>query len=129
MSEKTGLKVVYFELKNRGYKNVLRNEFCSNPYEFISLLKNAEYVVTNSFHGTVFSIVFNKRFWTIPHTTRGSRMVDLLNKFELSGRIVHDLSEFMSKDYNGEIDYNVVNTLLEKEREKSMKWLLEALNS
>jgi len=54
------------------------------PGQFLSYIKNAEYVVTSSFHGTAFSIIYKKRFITIPHTTRGNRMKELLIKLGLN---------------------------------------------
>ena len=50
------------------------------PDRFLSLIKNSECVITNSFHGTAFSIIYQKDFITVPHSTRGKRMEDLLQK-------------------------------------------------
>ena len=57
------------------------------PGEFLALIKNATYVITNSFHGTALSIVYKKEFVTIAHSTRGYRMTELLNKLDLSTRL------------------------------------------
>ena len=57
------------------------------PSEFLTLIKNAKFVVTNSFHGTALSIVYQKDFITITHSTRGGRMTELLGKLGLSSRI------------------------------------------
>ena len=127
LSEKAGLKVLHFEPKNSSYKNVLKSAYTSGPESFVSLIKNAEYVITTSFHATVFSIIFNKKFWVVPHKTTGSRVTDLLAKLGISNRAVNTLEEFNKKDYNEEINYKEVNKILEKEREKSIKWLIDAI--
>ena len=57
------------------------------PSEFLGLIKNAQYVVTNSFHGTAFSIVYKKEFVTLAHSTRASRMTELLSKLGLLPRL------------------------------------------
>ena len=126
ISELTGLKVVHFE-KIGHYKNILKSAYTYGPESFVSLIKNAEYVITTSFHATVFSIIFNKKFWVVPHKTTGSRVTDLLAKLDISDRVVNTLEEFNKKDYNEEIDYNKVNKILEEEREKSIKWLKDAI--
>lgn len=127
ISKKTGLKVIHFELTNPGYKNVYKSYYTDGPLEFIKLIKNAEYIVATSFHATVFSIIFNKKFWIVPHKTTGSRVTDLLKKLGISNRAVNTIDEFNNKDYNEEIDYEKVNKLLEKERQKSIDWLMDAI--
>ena len=126
ISELTGLKVIHFE-KIGHYKNILKSAYTYGPESFVSLIKNAEYVVTTSFHATVFSIIFNKKFWVVPHKTTGSRVTDLLAKLGISNRVVNTLEEFNKKDYNEAIYYNKVNKILEEEREKSLKWLKDAI--
>ena len=52
----------------------------AGPKQFISLINNANYIVTNSFHGMAFSILLNKEFIAVPHTKTGSRMTSLLSR-------------------------------------------------
>ena len=126
LSKKTGLKIVYFERFNK-YKSALKNAYTVGPFEFISLIKNAEYIISTSFHATTFSIIFNKKFWVIPHTTRGARMEDLLQLFDLNDRIITTLDEFQKVDYTKNIDYNIVNNKLKMEMKKSEQWLINAI--
>jgi len=56
----------------------------AGPREFISLVKNARYVVTNSFHGVSFSIIFGKDLVSFPHSSTGSRILDLIDNLGLS---------------------------------------------
>ncbi|WP_294684727.1 polysaccharide pyruvyl transferase family protein [uncultured Bacteroides sp.] len=84
--------------------------------EWIELIDKAEYVITNSFHGTVFSMIFNKPFLTIPLVGKLSatnvRIYDVLNKFQLSSRIFEgDLSKLYSP-----IDFNYFNEIVAKDR-------------
>ncbi len=127
LSRKTGYKIIHFDKRNRGLKNVLRSAYIEGPLEFINLIKNAEYIVATSFHATVFSIIFNKKFWIVPHATTGSRVTDLLKKLGISNRAVKNFEEFKKKDYNEEIDYEKVNKKLEEERKKSLEWLNDAI--
>lgn len=126
LSKKTGLKVIHFEKRNF-YNNSLKSAYTANPQEFVELIRNAEYIVTTSFHATVFSIIFNKTFWVVPHKSTGSRVTDLLKKLGISNRAVNTLEEFNNRNYDEEIDYEKVNKILEKEREKSINWLIDAI--
>src|SRR5699024_6214752 len=74
LSEMTGLKIIHFERVKRKMKNALKSAYTKDPFEFVNLIKNADYVVTTSFHATVFSIIYNKKFFVIPHKKTGARV-------------------------------------------------------
>lgn len=95
------------------------------PGEFLTLVKNAEYVVTNSFHGTVFSIIYGKQFFSVPHSTRSGRVVDLLNSLNLSERLVRS-GEL--QDMNP-VNYDIVYSVLEGTRQGSYAYLNNVLNA
>lgn len=89
------------------------------PGEFLTLFKNAEYVVTNSFHGTAFSIIYEKQFSSVLHTTRGGRIADLLDSLNLKNRIVSGSGKLNTE----KIEYDAVNKLLTKYRNASKEYL------
>ena len=60
-----------------------------DPISFISYFKEAAFVVTSSFHGTVFSVVFQKPFYVVGMGSLGGRSASLLAKLNLSDRIVY----------------------------------------
>lgn len=98
LSEKTGLPIV----KNRAGKR-FENELSScqdnGPGEFLGVLSEAAYIVTDSFHATVFSILFGKHFLTVPPVKRPERLLDLLNLLLLQEHLYHegfDLARFLA---------------------------------
>lgn len=91
----------------------------AGPGEFLSYIRHADYVVTNSFHGTVFSIIYGKPFFTIPHKTRSDRTADLLKSLHLEERLVTDPNRV--KDC--EIDYKKVYAELSELRSRSFGYL------
>ena len=95
------------------------------PGQFLSYVKNAQCVVTNSFHGTAFSIVYNKRFITVPHSTRGSRMTELLEKLGLNTC----LWGHSSFSFNDVPNYAEVERKLILLKDDSLKYLISALSS
>ena len=91
---------------------------------FLTLVKNADCVVTNSFHGTAFSIIYKKKFITVPHSTRGNRMIELLGKLGLN-YCLWGSKEF---SFEREIDYTATYNKLQMLRDDSIKYLTDALN-
>lgn len=89
------------------------------PGEFLFLIKNAQYVVTNSFHGTAFSVIYKKDFITVPHSTRGNRMKDLLTIIGLSERLYLNEEIPLYNKINWSLVYNNLNYL----RNKSIDYL------
>lgn len=126
LSKKSGLKIIHFEIRNK-YSNTLRSEYTAGPLKFVNLIKYAEYVVTTSFHGTAFSLLFQKKFWVVLCKPRESRIVDLLNTLKCPERMVYTLEEFLTKDYDSKVDYEKVDAILDKERERSLQWLSAAM--
>ncbi len=129
LSQKTGLKVIHFNRKNEGIRNILRNVYTEGPLEFVNYIKNAEYVVATSFHATVFSVIFHKNFFIIPHKKTGSRVTNLLDKLGIKNRTFNTLEEFQNIDYNFKTDWDKVNQKLNEERKKSLNWLENAINT
>ncbi len=88
----------------------------------------AEFVVTDSFHATVFSILMNTPFVTIVNASRGiSRIKSLLSMFGLEDRMVDSLEQVTDEQLFREIDWKKVNNRLEAERYRSLVWLKEAI--
>ncbi len=94
--------------------------------QWLKSFHDAEMVITDSFHGTVFSIIFNRPFWVITNKARGeSRFTSLLETFGLNNRIVRDLSKV---NWNEPIDWNTVNKLRREFADKSREYLANILN-
>lgn len=87
---------------------------------------DAEYVITDSFHACVFSIIFNKQFAVVPNHERGvSRLLSLFNTLGTGNRMVASYSDLTKLPA---IDYSMVNSNLEKWKEKSISFLKKNLS-
>ena len=92
--------------------------------EFLSLVKNAECVVTNSYHGMIFSIQFRRPFFGFSREQCSSKISELLELLGLSDRLVitgREQSEL-------EVSFEAVHTAIQRERERSMRFLSEMLS-
>ena len=113
--------------------NVLRGTFGKNrknlsnigPDLFLSYLYSAEAVVTNSFHGTILSILFNKEFYVEPlkRNNTNSRIFHILEEFQLKERIL----PLNQKVLDSRIDYAKINEQLNQYREDSIAFLDAAI--
>lgn len=100
-------------------------------YEWMWYYSHSSAVVTDSFHGTIFSIIFEKPFITMVNVKRGAqRFVSLLEPLNLKDRLF-DGPEAIGehKDMLDALDYTVPNKKLDEIRRESMKWLEDALFS
>ena len=90
--------------------------------KFLSLIDNAEFVVTNSFHGTAFSIIFEKQFYAVGLRDKSSRVCSLLELVGIRERYIEDITMPINDD---NIDYVEVNTRLHEVVEYSKSFLIE----
>lgn len=89
---------------------------------------DAEYVVTDSFHGVVFSIIFNKQFIAIGNPGRGlARFTSLLNMFALDDRLISNFKQLDEQLINNQIDFSYVNDVLKQQKKFAEKFINDAL--
>lgn len=127
IAKRLDLKIISYTNK-KGYDKWAGSFGGSHPSEFISLFMNAQFIITNSFHGTAFSIIFKKEFFTIPHPTRGDRMINLLDSLNLSDRLITCQTGLPELDLKS-INYSEVSNQLKEKRKESIKFLKEAVNN
>lgn len=99
---------------------------CVSISEWLSALAEADFIVTDSFHGCVFSILFRKRFVAVGNQRRGlSRFLTLLHTFGLEDRLVLSYEEFEQKRDALMMapDYENVHSRLAERREECLQWL------
>lgn len=131
LSENTGLKVVSIPFSYLDIKNPRTDKRWVGPESFISLIKNAAIVCTDSFHGTMFSINLNSNFYSFCKMddsnvgSQNSRLYSALDIFGLSERLIKDCDNVPTKIEP--IDYKQVNEILYQKRSESMKYLEEML--
>ncbi|MCM1372613.1 MAG: polysaccharide pyruvyl transferase family protein [Bacteroides sp.] len=105
------------------------NVMNAGPAEFLGMFGGTEFVVTNSFHGTAFSINMNKPFYVVTpaHKNNNSRQQSILKLFGLSSRIIAEGADFPSES-DLAINFDPVNNRLSEERQKSMNYLKTAID-
>lgn len=138
------IKEIALKLKNKfGYKiiNIGRKEYkkflndgidivSASPNEFLGYFKNASFIITNSFHGTAFSLIFEKNFYSVVNLSNSgkgklsSRIVDLLESIGLKNNIIDNDSENIDNIF---IDYDEIKFKINMLKEQSKNFLETAL--
>ena len=96
----------------------------------LAFFKKAEIIVTDTFHGSIFSIINKKKFVTLVRKSVGNKygneekLTDLLRRLKLEDRIIYDISN-LEKISNREINYSDTDNILKAERVKAKKYLKE----
>lgn len=127
LSLKSGYKIVALSPYNSGsYVNGTKVVKNVPPVEWLQLFNKAKLIITDSFHGMMFSIVFNKPFYAYtPNRSNVARVKDVLKKLGLEDRKLTGITNV--NDVVWDMDYTKVNEILEKEREKSIEYLKKQL--
>ena len=126
LAEKMHLKLKVIDLRITKYNLTNHIYFDRSPFDFLTLLSNAEYVYTDSFHGTVFSLIFEKNFTTVESDTEtlDSRKRNILKKVGLTSRVqnVNESARILDP-----IDYSAVTPRITALRNESLELLSKLL--
>ena len=96
--------------------------------EWLWQIKSAKYVVTNSFHATIFSILFGKQFIVVDHPSGGTSRIDsLLELLGLQDRFVKNISDISLELFQKKIDFDSVYSKIDVEKNQSILFLQNAL--
>ena len=122
VADKKNLKVVSFLWWERHpIKHADQTIFNASPGEFLSLMYHANYIITNSFHGTAFSVNFNKQFWVFSPSKFSSRITSLINMLGIENRLIN--TQIEDEDIDNVIEYEGINARLDSERARAMQFL------
>lgn len=120
-------KLLIVHLHKRSHFRVPNKSFANaGPREFITLFRDADFIVTNSFHGTAFSIIYQKDFVVQQVKDRASRMTSLAWDLGFSNRCVENVSSIDSREL-APINYDMVCKNLETLRAESFSFLSNSL--
>lgn len=125
LAKKTGKKLLYLSDQDRFYKyRDIKHIKKAAPKDFVKLIADADYVVTNSFHATAFSIILHTPFYTETDIKRSSRVTDILSLTGLSGQGLYK-GKLMEK--SGDIDWERSDKALSNEIKHSYDYLEKIL--
>lgn len=112
-------------LVSRNYYSSLRGQINYNsagPLEFLQLIRDAEYVITTSFHGTAFSLLFEKQFYACLSSNPPERIIDLLSLVGAEDRIINSRN-YETINFDQTLDYSIPRMKLKRWREDSLSYI------
>ena len=122
ISKKLGLPVVVLRYNNRNdWFNHYEKHYDAGPREFLSYVRNAELVLTTSFHGTAFSIIYQKPFYVIDGL-KDSRIKSILNKTGFEYRSIEEPEDIYKVDLDVP-DFSQSQAFIDNNRMESSKYL------
>lgn len=132
LSEKENVNPICFAYHHDKLKHIDGIQMIDgDPFDYVNLIANADYICTDSFHTTMFSIIFKKQFFTfqrqyLHNNPQTSRITDLLKRYGLEERFITNADTIENaeafKEYN-------CDEKLDQERNKAMKFLKKAIDS
>lgn len=123
VSKKLALTPFYTKNKKIFSESLITEKIVPPVEQWLLGFQKAKFVVTDSFHGCVFSILFNKPFIVYGNAERGmARFDSLLSLFELQDRFVSSFEEYKQKEFKA-IDWSNVNQILDQKRKESIYFL------
>lgn len=99
----------------------------SDPLETLAYVRDADYVITDTFHGAVFSIKYQKQFAAIVRESNQQKLTDLLKRFGLEERRVQDLRE-MERILEKDVDREYVRRLIKQKQQEAKSYLMRELS-
>ena len=128
ISKKEKLKIIDGQGLLKKYPSGITVKYNLNPLEFLDYIFNADYVVTDSFHCTAFSVIFQKKFWSVIEKNQEpnmNRVGNLLVKIGLENRLLSNMPHDFN--YREPVCFEQANPKLEEMRVVSKNFLLETL--
>lgn len=125
LAEKYNKKIVTIG----GYQQIADINLVVEPFELFAYFKHADFVITDTFHGSIFSIKNHSKFCTIARKgPRGNnnKLVDLLERLDKKECLVNDINDIENL-YKEKLDYKKTDSIIKKERENSIKYLASKL--
>ena len=104
------------------YQRIADEIIIVHPLEIFSYFEKADFVITDTFHGSIFAIKTKTNFCTIIRKSNSNKLTDLLKKLSLEDRMVNDLED-IERLFNIQTDFNKTNSILKEEQKKAIDFL------
>lgn len=122
---------VYKHLEKKYNRKIIKTAYSDISVEnWLASIKNCEFLITDSFHGMCFAIIFNKPFICITNQKRGAtRFESILEMLNIENQCINNINEIYEKDCIFKVDYEKVNRRIEEEAQRGLNFLKKALEA
>lgn len=124
IADKLGIIPFTVNCKSKKWQDSIENRIMPPVEDWLEAFDDASYVFTDSFHGTVFSIIYNKNFITFGNAQRGnSRFDSLFRLFSIKDKIIFNESDLIKINIYKNLDWIKINSIIDSEKKKTIKLL------
>ena len=93
-----------------------------NPFEMLNVFKNAEFVITDTFHGSIFAAKYSKKFATLIRESNKNKLSDLLKRLNVDKHLLSNINE-LENIYKINNDISIIKDISKTERIRTIKYL------
>lgn len=114
-------KIVSFGM----YQDIADIDATVHPFEILSYFKHADFIITDTFHGSIFAIKNHSNFCTIVRNSKNgnaNKLEDLLDRLKLGNRIINSIGDIEMR-YNEKIDYSEIDRIIKNEKYNTIQYL------
>ncbi len=104
----------------------IKKHFVTEPFQMLKVFQQADFVITDTFHGTIFSVKYARKFAVLVRESNKNKLSDLIKRLQLENHLV-DSFEDLSKTYDVSIDRERVLKLINIEKNRTLKYLSDNL--
>lgn len=99
---------------------------CS-PFECLKIFQNAEHIITDTFHGTIFSVKYAKKFAVLTRESNKNKMIDLVTRLNVTDHVIEDCS-MLESNYSIKKNEQSIQRILETEKDKTINYLKNSVH-
>lgn len=104
----------------------ISNHLVLNPFEMLNVFKNADFVITDTFHGSIFAAKYTKKFATIIRESNKNKLSDLLRRLNVENHLLSDIND-LENIYLENNDTNKLNEISKKQKDISIQYFRDIL--
>ena len=123
LARKYNLKIIALG----GYQKWADDFWILNPFQLLNAFKNSKFIITDTFHGSIFSIKYNLKYATILRDSNKNKLIDLFKRLSQEEHLVSDLQDLETIFLN-DLDFSKTNSIIDKSQEESDEYLSRFLN-
>ena len=111
----------------QGGQTWCKNFIACNPFECLKIFQNADFVITDTFHGAIFSIKYAQKFAVITRNSNYNKLTDLVSKINIEKHLINNIRQ-LEEVFNIEKDERTINLIINEERKKTYQYLRKYVN-
>lgn len=121
--KKNGLEIISLGATQKW----IRKHIYAEPFELLKIFKESSYVITDTFHGTIFAAKYAKKVAIMIKDSNRNKLEDLVNRLNIKDHVISDYSE-LDKNYSIELNRKAIDDIIEKERIRTLDYLKKYTN-